>query len=139
MKIRTFEDLLVWQKAIANTIEIYKRFQLVSDFGFKNQIQRASISISNNIAEGFERGSDRDFRRFLFISQGSCSEVKSMIYIALKLNYISQGEFSVLYGQLNEIGKMLFGLIKTLNSSEIRKYRADLRLVTIDYRLVTSD
>ena len=125
MKIRTFEDLLVWQKAISNTIEIYKRFQLVSDFGFKNQIQRASISISNNIAEGFERGSDRDFRRFLFISQGSCSEVKSMIYIALKLNYISQGEFSILYGQLNEIGKMLFGLIKTLNSSEIRKYRAD--------------
>jgi four helix bundle protein len=96
MKIRTFEDLLVWQKAISNTIEIYKRFQLVSDFGFKNQIQRASISISNNIAEGFERGSDRDFRRFLFISQGSCSEVKSMIYIALKLNYISQGEFFIL-------------------------------------------
>jgi four helix bundle protein len=125
MKIRTFEDLLVWQKAIVHTIEIYKRFQLVSDFGFKNQIQRASISISNNIAEGFERGSDRDFRRFLFISQGSCSEVKSMIYIALKLNYISSGEFSLIYGQLNEIGKMLFGLIKTLNSSEIRKYRAD--------------
>ncbi len=125
MKIRTFEDLLVWQKAIAHTIEIYKRFQLVSDFGFKNQIQRASISISNNIAEGFERGSDRDFRRFLFISQGSCSEVKSMIYIALKLNYISQCEFAIIYGQLNEIGKMLFGLIKTLNSSEIRKYRAD--------------
>ena len=117
MKIRTFEDLLVWQKAISNTIEIYKRFHLVSDFGFKNQIQRASISISNNIAEGFERGSDRDFRRFLFISQGSCSEVKSMIFIALKLNYISQGEFSLIYGQLNEIGKMLFGLIKTLNSS----------------------
>jgi len=125
MKIRTFEDLLVWQKAIVHTIEIYKRFQLVSDFGFKNQIQRASISISNNIAEGFERGSDRDFRRFLFISQGSCSEVKSMIYIALKLHYISSGEFSLIYGQLNEIGKMLFGLIKTLNSSEIRKYRAD--------------
>ena len=125
MKIRTFEDLLVWQKAIAHTIEIYKRFHLVSDFGFKNQIQRASISISNNIAEGFERGSDRDFRRFLFISQGSCSEVKSMIFIALKLNYISSGEFSLIYGQLNEIGKMLFGLIKTLNSSEIRKYRAD--------------
>jgi len=125
MKIRTFEDLFVWQKAIVHTIEIYKRFQLVSDFGFKNQIQRASISISNNIAEGFERGSDRDFRRFLFIAQGSCSEVKSMIYIALKLNYISEDEFSTIYGQLNEIGKMLFGLMKTLNGQDIRKYRAD--------------
>jgi four helix bundle protein len=125
MKIRTFEDLFVWQKAIVHTIEIYKRFQLVSDFGFKNQIQRASISISNNIAEGFERGSDRDFRRFLFIAQGSCSEVKSMLYIALKLNYISKDEFSAIYLQLNEIGKMLFGLMKTLSGTEIRKYRAD--------------
>jgi four helix bundle protein len=125
MKIRTFEDLFVWQKAIVHTIEIYKRFQLVSDFGFKNQIQRASISISNNIAEGFERGSDRDFRRFLFIAQGSCSEVKSMLYIALKLHYISKDEFSAIYDQLNEIGKMLFGLMKTLSGTEIRKYRAD--------------
>ena len=125
MKIRTFEDLLVWQKAITNTIEIYKRFHLVSDFGFKNQIQRASISISNNIAEGFERGSDRDFRRFLFIAQGSCSEVKSMIFIAVKLKYISQDEFDIIYAQLTEIGRMLFGLMKTLNSSEIRKYRFD--------------
>jgi four helix bundle protein len=125
MKIRTFEDLFVWQKAIVHTIEIYKRFQLVSDFGFKNQIQRASISISNNIAEGFERGSDRDFRRFLFIAQGSCSEVKSMLYIALKLHYISKDEFSAIYRQLNEIGKMLFGLMKTLSGTEIRKYRAD--------------
>jgi four helix bundle protein len=115
----------VWQRAIVHSIEIYKRFQSVTDFGFKNQIQRASISISNNIAEGFERGSDRDFRRFLFIAQGSCSEVKSMIYIALKLNYISEDEFSTIYGQLNEIGKMLFGLMKTLNGQDIRKYRAD--------------
>ena len=70
MKIRTFEDLLVWQKAIAHTIEIYKRFQLVSDFDFKNQIQRASISISNNIAEGFERGSDRDLGDFYLYHRG---------------------------------------------------------------------
>ena len=115
----------MWQKAIVHSIEIYKRFQSVTDFGFKNQIQRASISISNNIAEGFERGSDCDFRRFLFIAQGSCSEVKSMIYIALKLNYISKDEFSTIYGQLNEIGKMLFGLMKTLNGQDMRKYRAD--------------
>ena len=125
MKIRTFEDLLVWQKSIVHSVELYKRFQLNTDFGFKNQIQRASISISNNIAEGFERGSDRDFRRFLFIAQGSCSEVKSMIFIAVKLKYISQDEFDIIYAQLTEIGRMLFGLMKTLNSSEIRKYRSD--------------
>ena len=125
MKIRTFEDLLVWQKSIVHSVELYKRFQVNTDFGFKNQIQRASISISNNIAEGFERGSDRDFRRFLFIAQGSCSEVKSMIFIAVKLKYISQDEFDIIYAQLTEIGRMLFGLMKTLNSLEIRKYRSD--------------
>ena len=125
MRIKTFEDLLVWRKSISHTVELYKRFQLITDFGFKNQIQRASISISNNIAEGFERGSDRDFRRFLFIAQGSCSEVKSMIFIAVKLNYISKDEFDIIYAQLTEIGRMLFGLMKTLNGQDIRKYRHD--------------
>ena len=125
MRIKTFEDLIVWRKSISHTVELYKRFQAINDFGFKNQIQRASISISNNIAEGFERGSDRDFRRFLFIAQGSCSEVKSMIFIAVKLNYISKDEFDIIYAQLTEIGRMLFGLMKTLNGQEIRKYRPD--------------
>ena len=108
MKIRTFEDLLVWQKSIFHSVELYKRFQLNTDFGFKNQIQRASISISNNIAEGFERGSDRDFKRFLYIAQGSCSEVKSMLYVATRLNYLKNESYITLNHQVTEIGKMLF-------------------------------
>ncbi len=74
MKIKKFEDLLVWQKAVELTVDLYACLEKVNDLGFKNQIQRASLSISNNLAEGFERGSDRDFKRFLFIAQGSCSE-----------------------------------------------------------------
>ena len=90
MKIKMFEDLLVWQKAVDLTVDLYASLELVNDFGFKNQIQRASISISNNLAEGFERESDRDFKRFLFIAQGSCSEVKSMLYVGVRLNYLKK-------------------------------------------------
>ena len=64
MKIKKFEDLLVWEKSVDLTIHIHSSLEFINDFGLKNQIQRASLSISNNIAEGFERGSDRDFKRF---------------------------------------------------------------------------
>jgi four helix bundle protein len=87
------------------------------DYGFKNQIQRASVSISNNIAEGFERGSDADFRRFLFISLGSCSEVKSMMYMALQLNYVSQEDANQLQKDLVEISLMLKSFIRVLDKN----------------------
>lgn len=90
------------------------------DYGFKNQIQRAAISISNNIAEGFERGSDTDFRRFLFISLGSFSEVKSMIYIAHQLNYVTQEEAKQLQSDLMEISLMIKGFIRVLDKSGYR-------------------
>ena len=124
MKIKTFEDLLVWQKAVDLTIEIYTVMALVNDFGFKNQIQRASMSISNNLAEGFERGSDRDFKRFLYIAQGSCSEVKSMLYVANRLNYLKSETYKKLNYQVSEIGKMLFGLSNSLSDSQTRNFRS---------------
>lgn len=124
MKIKTFEDLLVWQKAVDLTIEIYTVMAYVNDFGFKNQIQRASMSISNNLAEGFERGSDRDFKRFLYIAQGSCSEVKSMLYVANRLNYLKSETYKKLNYQVSEIGKMLFGLSNSLSDSQTRNFRS---------------
>jgi four helix bundle protein len=90
MKIKSFEEIVAWQKAQNLAVEIYSSFKEVKDFGFKDQIFRAVVSISNNIAEGFDRSSDADFVRFLYISLGSCSEVKSMLYLAVKLNYISE-------------------------------------------------
>jgi four helix bundle protein len=124
MKIKGFEDLIVWQKAVDLTVDIYASLEKVNDFGFKNQIQRASLSISNNLAEGFERGSDRDFKRFLFIAQGSCSEVKSMLHVGVRLKYLEKESFIVLNQRVTEIGKMLFGLSNSLTDSYTRKFRS---------------
>ena len=82
MAIQKFEDIIAWQKAQDFSVIIYSVFGLSKDFGFKDQISRAAISISNNIAEGFDRSSDADFNRFLYIALGSCSEVRSMLYLA---------------------------------------------------------
>ncbi|MEN9729393.1 MAG: hypothetical protein RLZ91_510 [Bacteroidota bacterium] len=124
MKIKKFEDLLVWQKAVELTVDLYACLEKVNDFGFKNQIQRASLSISNNLAEGFERGSDRDFKRFLFIAQGSCSEVKSMLYVGVRLKYIRTDSYIELNQRVVEIGKMLFGLSNSLSDGYSRKFRS---------------
>lgn len=103
-----------WKKAKELTILVYKLFLDSHDFGFIDQIQRASISIMNNIAEGFERKSNKEFKHFLFIAKGSCAEVRSMLYIAKELKNISDEEFRKLHGLSEEISKLLSGLIKTL-------------------------
>ena len=92
-KVKRFEDLWIWQQARELVKDIYRDFgpgtKGCNDFGFKNQIQRAGISIMNNIAEGFERNSNAEFARFLDISRGSCGEVRSMYYTAEDLNYVT--------------------------------------------------
>ena len=115
MKIQKFEDILAWQKSQNFAVEIYAIFSGIRDFGFKDQILRASVSISNNIAEGFDRISNADFARFLYISLGSCSEVKSMIYLAEKLGYLSKTKQIELIENSNEISKITRGLIKSLS------------------------
>ena len=114
MKIDRFEDIIAWQKAEELTLLIYKIFCNNKDYGFKDQIQRASVSIMNNIAEGFERGGDNEFRHFLFIAKGSCSEVRSMLYLSLSLDYIKKDDFNKFYRLSEDISKILSGLIKTL-------------------------
>ena len=88
-----FEDLRVWQEAGILTCGIYEKFGIGSpaerDFGFRDQIQRAAVSVMNNIAEGFERRTPTDFARFLDLAKGSCGEVRSMCYLAEDLSYIS--------------------------------------------------
>lgn len=115
MKIDKFEDIIAWQKAKILTINIYSTFKDSKDFGFKDQIQRASVSIMNNIAEGFERKGDKELGRFLFIAKGSCGEVRSMLYLAFELNYLTKQETRELYDLSLEISRLLSGLIKTLN------------------------
>ena len=114
MTISKFEDIIAWQKAGKLTTLIYKRFNNCKDYGFRDQIQRASVSIMNNIAEGFERASNKELKYFLYIAKGSCGEVRSMLYLSLKFNYISKEEFDCFYNLSVEISKLIAGLIKTL-------------------------
>ena len=97
MKFDRFEDIIAWQKAKELTIQVYQLFENSKDFGFKDQIQRASVSVMNNIAEGFERKSNNEFKHFLFIAKGSCGEVRSMLYLAKELNKISNDDFESLF------------------------------------------
>lgn len=115
MKIQKFEDIITWQKSQDFAVEIYGKFGASRDFGFRDQICRAAVSISNNIAEGFDRSSNAEFRRFLYISSGSCSECKSMLYLAERLNYLPKEVAIELRNNSSEISKIIAGLIKSLS------------------------
>jgi four helix bundle protein len=96
MKVDRFEDLLVWKKSKELAVIIYKHFESIKDYGFREQILRASVSVMNNIAEGFERKTNNEFKQFLFIAKGSSGELRSMLYLALETNKISESEFKSL-------------------------------------------
>ena len=114
MKIVKFEVILSWQKAQKFALELYVAFDNLKDYEFKKQILSASISISNNIAEGFDRSSNNDFIRFLFYAISSNSEVRSMLYLALGRKYISQDQFEDFQSKSIEIARLISGLIKSL-------------------------
>jgi len=119
MKICTFEEIIAWQKAKELSVLIYKTFHSSRDYGFKDQIQRATVSIMNNIAEGFERRSDNEFRQGLYIAKGSCAEVRSMVYLAYELNMISELQFEAIKHLNLETCRILSGLIKSLKVEQI--------------------
>ncbi len=115
MAIKKFEDIVAWQKAQDFSLKIYSIFKNSKDYGFRDQICRASISISSNIAEGFDYNSNTNFSRFLRISLGSCNETKSLIYLAEKLKYLTSKEVEELLRDNNEISRILHGLIKSMS------------------------
>jgi len=115
MKIEKFEDIIIWQESRNLVVNIYELFRLNKDFGFKDQIQRAAISIMNNIAEGFERKGDKEFKRFLYISKASCGEVRSMLYLAIDLEYISKADFDALHEKTDCISRKIAVFISKLN------------------------
>ena len=114
MTIQTFEEIKVWQKAKELCVITYKIFSTSKDYGFRDQIQRASVSVMNNIAEGFERKGNKELSRFLYISKGSCGEVRSMLQLALELGYISKVDYDSMYILSVDISKMLAGFIRAL-------------------------
>ena len=114
MNIERFEDVIAWKKAQQLTLIVYREFKILRDFSFKDQIQRAVISIGNNIAEGFERQTNKELIHFLYIAKGSCGEVRSMLYIALELGYIAKSKFQEMYNLSYEVSRILAGFIKKL-------------------------
>ena len=130
MKVKSFEDLQVWQDSrllVKSIYEITADGALSKDFGFKDQLQRASISIMNNISEGFERDNNKDFRNFLSYAKGSAGEVRSMLYIALDLNYISLKQFDELYSLsikvITQISNFKKYLIKYYREDKIKRIK----------------
>ncbi len=120
MRVTNFEDLVVWQNSTDLILKIYRLFANNQDYGFRNQIQKAAVSIANNIAEGFDRSSDKEFKRFLFIALGSTSEVRSMNHLAHKLSYVSSDDYQDCNNRLTEISKMINGLSRTLTRKEVK-------------------
>ena len=114
MNILGFENSIAWKKSRVLTNKLYKIFGDSKDYSFKDQILRASVSIMNNISEGFDRGTDKEFKYFLYIARGSNAEVRSMLFIAMDQNYITKEEYTDLLNINQEIGRLLTGFIKKL-------------------------
>ena len=120
-KFNSFEDILSWQKARELNSDIYfitnNEESFSRDFGLRDQIRRSSISISSNIAEGFERETTKEFIRFLYIAKASAGEFRSQLQLAFDLKYITNVEFEKLKLKVNEVSKLISGLIKYLSST----------------------
>ena len=112
-KVERFEDLIAWQKARQLTAEIYRitaHGEFAKDFGLRDQIRRATVSVMSNIAEGFDRGSRGEFHQFLVIAKASCAEVRSQLYVALDVGYIDQETFDTVNNSASELLRILGGL-----------------------------
>lgn len=127
-KIERFEDLEAWKKARILTRDIYQitgQGNISKEFGLKDQLRRAAVSIMSNIAEGFERGGNKEFVQFLSIAKGSAGEVRSQLYVTLDAGFISQEVFESLYQDTTKIGQLIGGLMKYLSESKLKgiKYK----------------
>jgi len=122
-KVKKFEDIQSWKKARSLTKEIYEvtlTGPFGTDFGLRDQIRRATVSILSNIAEGFERGGDKEFLHFLSIAKGSAGELRAQLYVALDQKYISAKVFDALTTEATEISQLLSGFMRYLKRSDLR-------------------
>jgi len=117
MKIKCFEDIEAWKEARDLTKIIYDSFSHIKDLGFRDQVQRATVSVMSNIAEGFDRGGNREFIQFLTIARGSVSEVKSLCYAALDLGYLNREIVNNIFEKCGKLTNLLNGFIRYLKSS----------------------
>ena len=121
MPYQSFEDLEVWQRGCRLCVNIFKSFRPCKEFTLKDQIQRAALSIPSNVAEGAERGSDKDFAHFLNIAKGSCGELRTQLYIARKLDFIMKSDFDQLIAESKQLSAMLEGLRRSVLSRPAKR------------------
>ena len=115
--MKTYREIICWQKAITLVKSVYEltnSFPHSEQFGLTSQLRRAAISIPSNIAEGFGRGSNKDFRRFLDIARGSLFELQTQLYISKELDFIASKSYDIIYEQSREVERILIGFIKSL-------------------------
>ncbi|MEE9258615.1 MAG: four helix bundle protein [Nitrospinaceae bacterium] len=112
-KIEKFEDLEVWKKSMQLAVNIYDNLKGCKDFSLRDQIQRCSVSIPSNIAEGYERNSNKEFIQYLYISKGSCAELRTQLYLSLKIGILNKLICEEFLEKTRKISAMLFKLIKS--------------------------
>ncbi len=111
----SFEDLDVWKRACQLAVRVYQVLESCRDFGLKDQMQRAAVSIASNIAEGAERG-PKEFAHFLRIARGSAAELRTQAYIAAKIGIIKPAEMNEITEETKQLAKMLYALAKSLKT-----------------------
>ena len=111
-----FEDSAAWKKSRILVKECYSLFGKQKDFGFRDQILRAAVSVMNNIAEGFTRSTQKELKQFLVVAQGSCGELRSMLYCALDIGYITSSQFDNAQNLSTEVSKILQRFIETVRT-----------------------
>ena len=111
-----FEELEVWKRAIRLSVEVYKAVSGVKDFGFRDQITRAGLSIPSNIAEGYERGSNKELANFLNYAKGSAGELRTQLYVGMEVGYIDRDTGARWLREGEEISRMLHSLIRSVRS-----------------------
>jgi four helix bundle protein len=124
--IRRFEEIDAWQKARELTRAIYQVTRsgaFAHDYGLKDQIRRAAVSIMSNIAEGFGRGGNREFVQFLSVARGSVAEVQAQLYVALDAGYIQNEQFDSLFRVATETGNLVGGFMRYLNATDQRGHK----------------
>ncbi|MFP5503874.1 MAG: four helix bundle protein [Candidatus Sericytochromatia bacterium] len=136
--LRNFEDIEAWKKGRALTKSIYRitsQGPFAKDFGLKDQIRRASVSIISNIAEGYERGGDKEFIQFLSLAKGSSGEVRAQLYVAYDAGFITQPQLDQLRSQVDDVSRLIGGFMRYLQGSGVRGQKYKSRVSRLESRV----
>ncbi len=118
--MEAFEQLDVWKRSCRLCVDVYQAFRSCRDYGFKDQVGRAALSIPSNIAEGYERNSSKEFARFLGIAKGSCGELRTQLYICAEIGLLERMQAAKFVEETGEISRMLQGLIRKINDRTVK-------------------